>query len=190
MRTRDVRGRSIVLAACLAMLGGCASWTPPLSADEKPSAQEAYLYGRFTMATGKSFLGLDGYGSIGFKFKCEDGSSYTIRFRIDGVVQLLRVKPSTCSLDQTIFTNGDGQIIGHKPNAAGLMKDLKLQAGTTYYLGDFLGSLHVTGGTMIHQEWRVESAKDEYRGAMVELKVRYPAFSDFPTQDAAFAWVR
>ena len=183
MKSRYARARSLTVAACVAILGGCASWTPPVPLDEKPSAQDAYLYGRFTIATGKALLGLDGYGSIGFMFKCDDGSKYTVRFRLENDVQLLRVKPSTCSLDQTIFTNVDGQIIGRKPSTSGLMKGLKLQAGTTYYLGDFHGSLHVTGGATIHQEWRVDSASDEYWSTTTALKARYPAFSAFPTQD-------
>lgn len=182
-----MKSRSIGALACVAILGGCASWAPPLAPDTRPSTQDAYLYGRFTMATGKSFLGLDGYGSIGYTFKCEDGSSYTVRFRIDGVVQLLRVKPSTCSLEQTIFTNGDGQIVGRKPNLSGVMKGIRLQSGAAYYLGDFLGSLHVSGGTMIHEQWRVDSARDAYNSSTGQLKLRYPAFADFPTLDVTEA---
>ena len=190
MKTRYAHARLITAGACVAILGGCASWTPPVPLDEKPSAQDAYLYGRFTMASAKALLGLDGYGSIGFLFKCEDGSSYTVRFRLENDVQLLRVKPSMCSLEQTIFTNVDGQIRGRRPSAAGGMKGLKLQAGTTYYLGDFHGSLQVTGGTTIHQEWRVDSASDQYGSTTAALKARYPTFSAFPTQDVMNAGAR
>ena len=183
MKTRHFHVRAITVAACLAALGGCASWTPPVTVSEKPSTQDAYLYGRFGMTAGKAFLGLDGYSSIGFKFQCLDGASYTVRFRLENDVQLLRVKPATCSLQETIFTNADGQILGKKPSPVGIMKGLKLEPGTSYYIGDFHGSQQITAGYTVHQEWRIDSAYDRYATTTEALKALYPAFSGLPTLD-------
>ena len=110
-------------------------------------------------------------------------SAETVRFRLENDVQLLRVKPATCSLQETIFTNADGQILGKKPSPVGVMKGLKLEPGTNYYIGDFHGTMQVTGGYTIHQEWHIDSAYDRFVTTTEALKARYPAFADLPTLD-------
>ena len=184
MKTRHGRGRLAAAAAGVAMLAGCASWTPPLEPTDKPTAQDAYLYGRFVQDSRKALLGLDGYSTIGLVFKCLDGASYTVRFRLEGDVQLLRVKPSTCSLQETIYTDADGAIKGHKPSPGNVMKSMTLQAGTAYYLGDYHGTMRATVSyPSVNMEWHIDSVRDRFATTTDDLKQRYPAFTNVPSQD-------
>jgi hypothetical protein len=184
MKTRHGRGRLAAAAAGVAMLAGCASWTPPLEPTDKPTTQDAYLYGRFVQDSPKVLLGLDGYSTIGLVFKCGDGASYTVRFRREDDVQLLRVKPATCSLQETIYTDADGAIKGHKPSPTGVMKNLTLKPGVAYYIGDYHGMMKATTSyATINMEWHINSARDRYATSTEALKARYPAFADVSSED-------
>ncbi len=151
-----------------------------MAAEDKASAQDAYIYGRFGLSAPKAVLALDGTSAMGFVFKCDGGVTYTVRFRVDNDVQLLRVKPSTCSLDEMIFTNQDGQVRGRKPSPPGAMKFMKLEAGNKYYVGDFHGAITFSA---TRQEWQVDSAHDRFATTTDALKLRFPAFADFPARD-------
>jgi hypothetical protein len=184
MNTRHGRGRLAAAAAGVAMLAGCASWTPSLAPEDKPSTQDAYLYGRFAQESPRVLLGLDGYSTIGLVFKCQDGATYTVRFRREDDLQLLRVKPSTCSLQETIYTNADGNIKGHKPSPGGVMKGLVFKPGVAYYLGDYHGTMRTTiAYPGINMEWHIDSVRDRFATTTDALKERYPAFASVPSED-------
>lgn len=184
MKSNHGRGRGVAAAAGAAMLAGCASWTPPLAPTDKPSEQDAYLYGNFVQDSRKALLGLDGYSTIGLVFKCLDGASYTVRFRLEREVQLLRVKPATCSLQETIYTDADGAIKGHKPSPNGVMKGLTFKPGVAYYLGDYHGTMKATVSYPgVAMEWRIDSVRNRFATTTDDLKQRYPAFANVPSED-------
>ncbi len=168
----------------IAALAGCASWTPNITAGEKPTGQEAYLYGRFYIETHKEALALDGYQTMGFIIKCASGESYTLRFSIEDALSVIKVTPSTCSLSEFIYTNSDGRIRSRKNAPPNLMRDARFDAGKAYYLGDFYAETTTTViGNTIQRNWNVKNARDDYRNTSELLKARYPALSAVPTED-------
>jgi len=48
----------------VSVLAGCAGYTPSILPNEKPTGQEAYLYGRFYIEAKASALALDGHQTI------------------------------------------------------------------------------------------------------------------------------
>jgi hypothetical protein len=168
----------------LGALAGCASWTPNIGSGEKPTGQEAYLYGRFYIEAHKEALALDGHQTMGFVIKCASGQSYTLRFSNEEALSAIKVTPSTCSLSEFIYTNSDGRIRSRKNAPQTLMHDARFDAGKAYYLGDFYAETTTTViGNTIQRNWNVKSAKDDYRNTSELLKARYPALSAVPTED-------
>ena len=106
-----IGGRVVVVAAALAA-AGCATFTRSVRSDHNPSPDSAYLYGNFLV---------DGSETIGFVVRCVDGMTYTIGFSKVPRVQVIKVKPSRCSLDQIEY-HGGGHVIprdlgGRRPSS-------------------------------------------------------------------------
>jgi len=165
-------------------LAGCAGYTPSINPDEKPSGQEAYLYGRFYIEAPASRLSFDGHQTMGFVIKCASGEAYTLRFSNDNALQAIRITPSTCSLTEFVYTNSDGQVRSRKPAPEKLMRDARFGAGKAYYLGDFYAETvtRVIGNT-ISRNWNVKTVRNDYRNTSLALKTAYPNLSALPTED-------
>jgi hypothetical protein len=181
-------GNRVVPAAmqmcAVAALAGCASWTPNISQGEKPTGQEAYLYGRFYIQAQKSALALDGHQTMGFVIKCASGQTYSLRFSADEALQVVKIVPSTCSLAEFIYTNSDGQIRSRKNAPATLMHDAQFDAGMAYYLGDFYAETTTTTiGNTIQRNWNVKNVRNDYRNTSNAMKARYPGLAEVPTED-------
>jgi len=176
----------VALAASM-LLSGCASWSPPITTKDLPTGAEAYVYGRFKIDAPKSWLGFDGNQTMGFVFSCSDGDKYTIRFSIDNPVEVIRIDPATCSMTEIIYTNGDGQILRRKAAPRDSMQNLVLVSGNAYYLGDFYASsqnaAHFGGTTM---SWRINNARDDFKGTTAEMKSRFPNMVAIATTDRSF----
>jgi hypothetical protein len=168
----------------LAAVAGCAGYTASIKSDEKPTGEEAYLYGRFYIEAKKAALALDGYQTMGFTIACASGQTYTVRFSNEEALQVIKITPSTCSLTEFVYSNADGQVRSRKKAPETLMHDARFDAGKAYYLGDFYAATTTTvSGNIIHTSWNVKNARDDYRNTSELLKARYPALSAVPTED-------
>jgi hypothetical protein len=173
-----------VQVVAVAALAGCASWTPNIGPGEKPTGQEAYLYGRFYIEAQKEMLALDGHQTMGFTIKCASGQVYSLRFSNQDALQVIKIAPSTCSLAEIIYTNANGQIRSRKNAPQNLMHDARFDAGKAYYLGDFYAetTTKVVGNT-IQRNWNVKTVKNDYRNSSNALKAAYPALAEVPTEN-------
>ncbi len=173
-----------VAICAVSALAGCAGYTPSILPNEKPTGQEAYLYGRFYIEAPASRLALDGHQTMGFVIKCASGETYTLRFSNENALQVIRITPSTCSLTEFIYTNSDGQVRSRKPAPEKLMRDARFDAGKAYYLGDFYAETTTSViGRTISRNWNVKTVRNDYRNTSTALKAAYPNMSALPTED-------
>ncbi|HKC53456.1 MAG TPA: hypothetical protein VKC33_02280 [Burkholderiales bacterium] len=173
-----------VAICAVSALAGCAGYTPSILPNEKPTGQEAYLYGRFYIEAPASRLALDGHQTMGFVIKCASGETYTLRFSTENALQVIRIAPSTCSLTEFIYTNSDGQVRSRKPAPEKLMRDARFDAGKAYYLGDFYAETTTSViGRTISRNWNVKTVRNDYRNTSTALKAAYPNMSALPTED-------
>jgi hypothetical protein len=175
----------IASATCVvSALAGCASYTPSITQDEKPTGLEAYLYGRFYIEAKSAALALDGHQTMGFVIGCASGDTYTFRFSNDSAIQVIKVAPSTCSLTEFVYTNADGQIRSRKKAPEKLMRDVKFDAGKAYYLGDFYAEATTTVvGTTSYSNWNIKTVRNDYTNTSAALKAFYPNLAKLPTEN-------
>ncbi len=181
---RSHRLRSGVAVCAASLLAGCASYTPGISVDEKPTGKESYLYGRFFIEAPKAAISFDKHMSMGFAISCSSGETYTLRFANEFPLQVIRIAPSVCSLAEFVYTDADGVIKSRKPAPKGLMKDARFDAGKAYYLGDFFaeGTTAVYGRTR-STNWRIKTVKNDYGKTTADMKVVFPNLAVIPTED-------
>lgn len=172
-------------AVCaLAVLTACAGYTPSISTDEKPTGQEAYLYGRFYIEAKSGTLALDGHQTMGFVIACASGDTYTFRFSNDSALQVIKVTPSTCSLTEFVYSNADGQVRSRKRAPEKLMRDVKFEAGKAYYLGDFYAEATTrVVGTTSYSNWNIKTVRNDYTNTSAALKAFYPNLAALPTEN-------
>lgn len=178
------RGSIALIISIALALTACANYTPRIRQSEKPTGNEAYLYGRFAIDAPKVWGGLDGHQTMGFAFKCDNDETYTIRFSKDTPIQIIKIVPSTCSFVELIFSNADGQIQSRKPAPASAIKNVRFEAAKAYYLGDFAAKTTktVTYPT-VHTTWSVTSIKDDYQKTTSEMKAAFPNLSAIATEN-------
>jgi len=175
--------KRLVICAVLG-LAGCASYTPSITQDEKPTGQEAYLYGRFYIEAKSGKLALDGHQTMGFVIACASGETYTFRFSNDTALQVIKVVPSMCSLTEFVYTNSDGQIRSRKRAPEKLMRDARFDAGKAYYLGDFYAEATTTvRGNVISSNWNIKTVRNDYNNTSAALKAAYPNLAALPTEN-------
>ena len=168
----------------LVIAAGCANYTASIRKDDKPTGQEAYLYGRFYIEAQKQKMSFDGHQTMGFTIACASGENYTLRFSNEEAVQVIKIKPSTCSLTEFVYTNSDGQIRSRKKAPERLMHDARFDAGKAYYLGDFYAvTTTTTIGNTISRNWNVKDARDDYLNTSNAMRALYPSLSALPTED-------
>jgi hypothetical protein len=179
MRACDFLKGSTICA--FAALVGCAAHTPSVPQDEKPTGQEAYLYGRFYVEAKNGKLALDGHQTMGFVIKCASGKTYTFRSSNDNALQVIKITPSMCSLTEIVHTNADGQVRSRKSAPEKLMRDARFDAGKAYYLGDF----YAEAATPIRGAyyWNIKAVRNDYDNTSKALKAAYPNLAALPTEN-------
>jgi hypothetical protein len=168
------------------LIAGCAGYTQRVKVEEAPTANDAFFYGRFYMNSPKAALAFDGQRTMGFAFECEDKQRYVMRFDRDQPLVALKVKPSTCTWVENIYTNADGSIESRKPAPEGEFKNVKIEPGQAYYLGDFGAETKVSNRSNgVYNEWAITSIRDIFHRTTRDLKVAYPNLKDLPNQNKA-----
>ncbi len=176
--------RVAVVVVAASLLAGCASFTPKIGKDEKPTANDAYLYGRFSMDATYGRLSFAGHQTMGFSIKCGGERSYLLRFSKDDPLQIVKIAPSTCSLVEFVYTDADGMIKSRKPAPPQLMRDAVFAAGKAYYLGDFYAEANSSVSyNMIHMNWRITAVKEDYEKTTQEMKAGFPNLVALPTEN-------
>jgi len=178
-----IRSSVVVLAILLA---GCASYTPRVAPSAKPNGSDALVYGRFHIEARKVLLGFDSHASMGFKLKCTDGKEYLLRFYVDKPVHVIQVSPATCSLTETVYTNGDGKVLGRKPFEGTVLQNMEFKRGVAHYLGDFfaVSDVQFTGLRSL-SSWRIKDVKLHYQATTAEMRVEYPGLAGVATADTS-----
>ncbi len=159
------------------MLGGCYPHfapTTPVTPDEMPTKTSAYLYGRFALDTADDL-------QYAFVIGCEDGNEYQIPFAFleETTVVAIKVAPSTCTLRGALFVKGTN-VYKRKDDIEQYMLNIKLVAGTAYYLGDFTVKASEPMG------WEIEKIDDKYKNTTQELKTIWRHFATMRTEKRAF----
>ena len=168
----------------VSILAGCAGYTPSITQDEKPTGQEAYLYGRFYIEAKGGKLALDGHQTMGFVIKCASEETYTFRFSNDSALQVIRIAPSTCSLTEFVYTNADGQVRSRKSAPEKLMRDARFDAGKAYYLGDFYAEAATSvQGRTVSSVWNIKTVRNDYNNTSAALKAAFPNLAALPTEN-------
>jgi hypothetical protein len=168
------------------LIAGCAGYTQRVKVEEAPTANDAYLYGRFYMNAPKAALALDGHKTMGFAFECEDKERYVLRFDRDQPLVAVKVKPSVCSWVENIYTNADGSVESRKPAPADEFKNVTIAPGQAYYLGDFGAETKLTYRANVgYNEWAITSIRNIFHRTTRDLKAAYPNLKDLPTQNKA-----
>jgi PPIC-type PPIASE domain len=168
------------------LMVGCASYTPRVKVEEAPSANDAYLYGRFYMNSPKVALAMDGHRTMGFAIECEDKQRYVLRFDRDQPLVAVKIKPSVCSWVEYIYTNADGSVESRKPAPADEFKKVSIASGHAYYLGDFGAETKLTYRANVpYNEWAITAIRNIYHRTTRDLQVAYPNLKGLPTEDRA-----
>jgi hypothetical protein len=174
--------RALTVATAL-LIAGCAGYTSTVRIDERPTAKDTYLYGRFYMVNPprNAFTGKP--QTMGFAFKCADENMYTIRFEPNDEVQVVKIAPARCSLTEFVYTDHGGTQTTRKPVPDALRHEVAYEAGKAYYLGDFQAETAQSGFPVITRTWRLKSARNNYARTTAQMKVGYPNLSTLPTED-------
>jgi hypothetical protein len=181
------RFRPPLAVLIVSILTGCTTlnYTPRVSKDEKPAANDAYLYGRFFINAPKSLLGEDAHLTMGFLIECANGEKYTLRFSARTPPQVIKIVPSTCSLTQFVYTDALDMLKSSKVAPPTVMDRAVFSPGKAFYLGDFFARSRILNGAAGANvmEWKIESAKNDYEKTSAEMKIAFPNLSDLPTED-------
>jgi hypothetical protein len=173
------RWHNLILVA-LAGLAGCAAFLPHVDADDKPIPGHAYVYGRFSKVAHGGAFGTGGSKNVLLTLKCDNGKQILFGFSEDDPLKLLDVAPSTCVMDELVFTDALAMPIRHIPLTS---KRLDFAAGKAYYIGDYhLEISNDWNPIATRVTWRRE-ASDNYEATTRDLGNAYPHFSSFPTEN-------
>ena len=181
--------KKIILLSLIATgLSGCAGYTPRLNVDEKPAETDAFFYGRFHITTNKPVaildLSMDGYPSMGFGIKCNDGAHYLLRFYKDNPVSVVKIKPSVCSLTEIVYSDTDGIVVGRKPFNKPFLQNMQIKPGFAYYLGDFEAKMTYSSTyNKRTSEWQISNFRINFGSTTLDMQSRYPNISKFAVEN-------
>jgi len=181
------RGWFFLFGVVMMAAGGCVHYTPALPTTYHPSANLAYLYGRFSIDSASFALAADGYATMGFELVCVDGRTFTIRFSNKPTLQVIEVNPGVCQMSEIVFSDADGGIKGRRLAPAGWMTPRTFEPGRAYYLGDY-------GAEFSHQwkvvttelNWKLTSEENDYASSTKELAATFAGFAGMTTEDKSF----
>jgi hypothetical protein len=182
--------KRVLVAVAALLLSGCAQYTPTLKADVAPTGEEGFLYGRFQV--GRNEYGTVSSNQMGFVFRCVNAAKkrqhdYTLRFTFEEPIQVIKVKPAVCSLREIVYTNEFGVIQTRNPAPEGVYRNVQVEAGKAYYLGDYYAVIATTstGYNTYRTVWRIQDIKNDYALTTEKVKQRYPGLAGVPTEDLA-----
>ncbi len=188
-----VKGRRVPLLAAGGLLvvtlaAGCAHYTPSLGPEAKARPDLGYFFGRFHIDGAQMALRLDGLQTMGFVMRCDDGHAYTIRFSLEKRVQVIAAYPARCALEELVFTDVDGVVMGSNYVKGNPPGGFVLAAGTAYYLGDYFAESTIKKSrrvivTMLRMNWQLTSADDNYELTSAEMKRTFANLAGLPTQN-------
>lgn len=173
---------TLLLASAAVALAGCST----IDTNEKPSPDDAYIYGRFSVLITGSVFRFGAVGNASLFVRCDSGEEIYIPFREDKKVQLRKLKPSKCALAEMVFANGVGVTMRRKPTRIADVK-LNLAPGGTYYVGDwelFVSRQVWRGKVRSYMEWKLV---DHYDATTQLVKKDYPLFSSIRTENLLHA---
>ena len=179
---------ALLAVALSALADGCAEYTPGLRPTDPYSLGSAYVYGRFFVDAESPTLALDGHQSMGFAIRCRDGNRYVLRFSNRNALQVIRVAPSVCQIDEIIYTDASGSTLGRKATSFRLFENERLDPGGVYYVGDFF-ALATTKSSFnglrweTHLNWRMTGTTDSYDKTTDQLKRYFPNLAPAATDN-------
>jgi hypothetical protein len=156
---------------------------------ERHDPASAYLYGRFYIDAKSSLLSPDGSQSMGFAVRCRDGNTYTIGFSKRTPLQVIKVAPSICQIDEIVYTDAGGGVISRRMAPFRLLQNEILESGGLYYVGDFLAQASESSSSymVIYREtrfsWTIAAIRDNYDKTTAAMKRAFVAFRAVPTED-------
>ena len=160
----------LLLILFISRIVGCASYTDTISKTYESSPKMAYVYGRFTKS-----------GLPNFVLVFEDiarSRQYAFKFSNKNKLALVEVMPGEYEITHFTAANAFGELIGKKPLSGWPYRiSFIVEAGTTYYLGDFTASYSHSGQWM---RWTIEDYVDSYDSANKELDKSYKRLSILP----------
>lgn len=168
------------------LMASCANYTARINPTDKPQAGDTFVYGRFSIDTENVPLSVDGHRSMGLLLQCDNGSSYTMRFYNANPVHVIKIKPGTCNVNEVVFSDADGVIKSKKPLPKTALQNMRFQAGTAYYIGDFfayINVMHEYGSRFIRTDWKIQEVRSDYRKTTSEMQLNYPGISNLMTED-------
>jgi len=178
----------MLIGAMALAVSGCAQYTPTVKADEAPTGKEAYLYGRFQVGQDES--GTVPNLQMGFVFQCVAPKTqprrYTLRFNFEKPIQVVKVNPATCSFVEIVYTDTDGFIKSQKPAPEGQYRNMQVEAGKAYYLGDFYALIKtkwIIPNYSWETIWEVRDIKNDFAVTGEKMKRQYPGIAGVPTED-------
>jgi hypothetical protein len=179
-------GRGWVVVVALA--AGCAELKTGIRPDEQVNADYAYIYGRFFMSAPPAALGMAKHQSVGLLIRCLEGQEQTVWFSEKRDVQVFKLIPGRCAVDEVLFTDADGRVWGriHPRRPASNSQDFA--PGVAHYLGDYYASAKAEAERkLLHTEhrmfWKVLPAHQQYQLTTAELKRAFPALASLPTEN-------
>ncbi len=182
--------RRALLALIAISAAGCGTvhFTKPIAADATVDPASAYVYGSFKLkVTNDALINLttsESSGSIGLHFACVDGSSFTVGFSAGNELQAIKVKPGTCSLRATYFTDAYG-LKREKAYSGALMKDMVLVPGQLHYLGDYAGSIARTSGYNSSRiGWQIDDVRDQFASTTSQVWGKWPSLKNLKTNNS------
>lgn len=185
LRQRPSVIQRLVIIGTAALLAGCATaqFDAGLEQGHKLDPQRTYVYGRFQILDLHPIdVALNAYDSIGLRFSCERGQSFTVGFLAKDPEQVLEVPTDTCSLDQIVFTKGSKAARASPPPkkyAGPLLQKIRFERGSVNYLGDFEGRMkHTYGAYQSTTEWKVTDIKDRFRETTDLFRPRQAGFTE------------
>ncbi len=174
--------KMIFAIAGLAVLSGCVSYSKSVSTAEAVSPDSAYIYGSFKIDTPKSWLAMQGHQSMGFVLTCADKRKYTIGFKVDKPLQLVKISPTQCTLTDIVYSDADGMVMSTKPVPAGEFSNRAFVAGKAYYLGDYFAkSENQYSYSYTTTIWKIVDVKDNYIQTTQDMISAYPNMRGFNT---------
>jgi hypothetical protein len=163
-----------------ALAAGCATSNSGRGAAEgsKVDASKARVYGRFEMDTqGKKYIGIVLYNfpSIGLRFACERGDSFTVSLSAKQPDQVIEVPADKCSLKELVFSNGALALVAQsKPYQGSALQNVTFEAGKLHYLGDYKGSTWDSGG---YRKWQLTEVASRFDETTVRMMADNPSLS-------------
>lgn len=172
------------MVGLVGLISGCAHYSPRARADEMPTLSDAYLYGRLLIDAPKVPLGMDGHQTMGFVIRCDDGGEHVLRFDREDPIVVVKIRPATCSWSEIVYSDADGVVRSRKPAPPDVFKDIVLEGGYSYYLGDFHAQLRTSmDGIRPRTDWHIKAIPDNYEYTTEDMLEAYPKLKALPTEN-------